>query len=148
LLGWPPAAILILVAKKNADAVRRFWDLFNTQGVDAAVDDLACYADPNVEFHEDPAFPEGGIYRGLEEIRGYVTGFQEHMAGHRMELEELREVGDSVLAFLHEQATGAQSGVAVELRPCFVFSFEAGRLTRIDAYLDRDRALATVGLKE
>ena len=109
---------------------------------------MAHYADPNVEFHEDPAFPEAGIYCGLEEIRGYVTEFQEHMAGHRMELEDLRTVGDSILAFLHEQATGAQSGVAVELRPCFVFGFEAGRLTRIDAYLDRGRALAVVGLKE
>jgi ketosteroid isomerase-like protein len=147
-VGSAAAAILILVAKKNADAVRRFWELFNTQGVDAAVDDMAHYADPSVEFHEDPTFPEGGTYRGLEEIRGYVTEFQEHMAGHRMELEGLREVGESVLAFLHERATGAQSGVAVELRPCFVFGFEAGRLTRIDAYLERERALAAVGLEE
>jgi hypothetical protein len=32
---------------------------------------------------------------------------------------------------------GAQSGVAVELRPCFIFGFRGGRLFRIDAYLDR-----------
>jgi ketosteroid isomerase-like protein len=136
------------MARRDVDAVRRFWDLFNTKGVGAAVDDMAEYADPNVEFHEDRAFPEGGVYRGLEEIRAYATEFQEHMAGHRMEIEELRVVGHSVLAFLHERATGAQSGVAVEERPCFVFSFEDGRLIRVDAYIDRNQALAAVQLEE
>jgi ketosteroid isomerase-like protein len=136
------------VAKKNADAVRRFWELFNTEGVDAAVDYMARYADPDVVFHEDPEFPEGGTYHGLDEIRLYATDFHEHMAEHRFELEELREVGDSVLAFLHERATGAQSGVPVELRPCFIFGFEVDRLTRIDAYLDRRKALDAVGLEK
>ena len=132
----------------NIGRVRRFWELFNTLGVDAAMDDMAHYADPEIEFREDPAFPEGGVYRGVEGIRGYVRQFQEHMTGHRMELEGVREVGNSVVALLHEQATGAQSGVAVELRPSFVFAFEGGWLIRISAYLDRDEALEAVGLKE
>jgi uncharacterized protein len=136
------------MSEENVEIVRRYWELFNAGGVEAATEQLADAFDAAIEFHEDAAFPEGGVYRGMEAIVQYIKQFQELMPGHRIEVEEIREVEDSVVAFVHEQATGSQSGVGVELRPAFVYRFRTGKVVRVDAYLDRQRALEAVGLKE
>jgi ketosteroid isomerase-like protein len=136
------------MSQENVQIVRRYWELFNAGGVEAAARELESAFDPEVEFHEDAAFPDAGVHRGMDAIVAYVKQFQELMVGHEIEVEELREAEDSVVAFVHEVASGSRSTVAVELRPAFVWRFQGGAVVRVEAYLDRQKALEAVGLSE
>ena len=132
------------MSQENVEVVRRFWDAFNRGDVDALFADAA----EDVEFQEDPTFPEAGIYRGRDQILAYLASFQEGMADHRFEIEELRDLGDHVLAFLHEKARGASSGIDVDQRPAFLYKFRDGVIVHVRAYLDRVEALKAVGLED
>jgi ketosteroid isomerase-like protein len=128
------------MSEQNVEAVRRAWEAFNRGDLDAFFADVA----PDVEFEEDPAFPEAAVFRGREEIRTYLAGFQEAMADHRFEIEELRDLGDRVLALVRETARGTSSGADVDQRPAFLYVFRDGLIVRVRAYLDRAEALAAV----
>jgi uncharacterized protein len=131
------------MSQQNVEIVRRGWEAFN-RGDPAFLADFA----EDAEFEEDPAFPEAGVFRGREEILAYIRGFQEQMRDHRFEVEEVRDLGDQVLALLRETARGASSGVHVDQRPAFLFQFRGGRISRMRAYLDRAKALEALGLEE
>jgi ketosteroid isomerase-like protein len=132
------------VSQENVDVVRRAWEAFNQGDLEAFFSDVS----DDVEFEEDPAFPEAGVYRGREEIHAYIASFQEQMANHRFEIEELHDLGDRVLALLHETARGTTSGIGVNQDPAFLYDFRAERIVRVRAYLDRAEALKAVGLEE
>ena len=126
------------MSKQNVEAVRRSWEAFNGGDLDGF---FAGTAD-DIEFVEDPAFPEGGVYRGRDQIRAYLASFQEAMADHRFEIEELRDLGDRVAALLHETARGTSSGVDVDQHPVFLYEFRDGVIVRVRAFLDRAEGLA------
>jgi uncharacterized protein len=132
------------MSRENVEIVRRSWEAFNRGDLDAF---LAALAD-DAEFEEDPLFPEAGVYRGREEILGYTRGFQEQLAGHHFEVEELRDLGDRVLALLHETVRGASSGLEVHEHPAFLYTFRGNRVARVRAYLDRAEALEALELRE
>jgi ketosteroid isomerase-like protein len=129
------------MSAQNVEAVRRAWEAFNRGDPETFFADTAA----EVEFAEDPAFPEAAVFRGREEIVRYLAGFQEAMAEHRFEVEELRDCGDRVLALVHETARGTTSGADVDQRPAFLFEFRNGMIGRVRAYLDRAEGLAAVG---
>jgi uncharacterized protein len=130
------------VSEQNVETVRRSWDAFNRGDLDAFFTDTA----EELEFEEDPTLPEAGIFRGRDEISAYIKSFQEGMADHRFEVEELRDLGDGVLALLHETGRGTSSGIDVEQRSAFLYEFRDGVIVRVRAFLDRSEALARLGL--
>jgi ketosteroid isomerase-like protein len=132
------------MSQENVEIVRRAWTAFNSGDLDAFLEGVA----EDAEFEEDPVFPEAGVFRGREEIAGYIKSFQEQMRDHRFEIDEIRDLGDRVLALLHETARGASSGIEVDQRPAFLYEFRAAQIARVRAYLDRAAALKAVGLEE
>jgi ketosteroid isomerase-like protein len=125
------------VSREHVEIVRSAWEGYNSGDLDALIEPL----DPDCEFHEDPAFPEAGVYRGPEEIRAYLSRFRELMADHSFEIEEVRDLAGGVVALLHERARGKASGVEVSLRPAFVHRFRGDKVVWVRAYLDRGEAL-------
>jgi ketosteroid isomerase-like protein len=130
------------MSDENVETVRRSWDAFDRGDLDAFFADTA----EDIEFEEDPVFPEARIYRGRQEILAYLASFQEAMADHRFEVEELRDLDDRVIALLHETARGTSSGVDVDQHPAILYEFRDGLIDRVRAYLDRAEGLAAVGL--
>src|SRR5690242_2128821 len=128
----------------RGEIVKRAWEAFNSGDLDAFLADVA----DDAEFEEDPAFPEAGVFRGHAEVAAYVRGFQEQMSDHRFEVEEVLDLGDKVLALLHETARGSSSGIAVDQHPAFLYEFQGTRIRRVRAYLHRADALKAVGLEE
>ena len=102
---------------------------------------------PEIEVHEDPRFPEAGVYRGVEEASRYFANFTESFDEFSFELEELRELSeDRVLALFRLRARGKDSGVEVEEQPGWILTVQDGKTRRIDAFLDRADAFAAAGL--
>jgi ketosteroid isomerase-like protein len=103
--------------------------------------------DPNVEYEEDPAFPEAAVYSGRDDVLGYYRQFIAEFQELRFEVEELVDAGgDGVLALLRMHGRGKGSGAAFDFRPAWVFRVHDGRVVRIRAYLDRAEALRATGL--
>jgi uncharacterized protein len=126
------------VSRERAEIVRRQWEAYNRGDMGAFLEPI----DPDCEFHEDPAFPEAGVYRGPEEIAAYISQFREAMVDHSFEIEEVRDLGSAVIALLHERARGKASGVEVDIRPAFVCRFRGEKVVWARAYLDREQTLA------
>jgi ketosteroid isomerase-like protein len=105
------------------------------------------FFDPEVEIHEDPRFPEPGVYRGTEAIRGYLSQFTESFDAFSFEAEDFIDLGDGrVLILFRLRSRGTESGAAVEARPGWIFTIRARKVVRMEAHLDRDEALAAAGL--
>jgi ketosteroid isomerase-like protein len=80
----------------------------------------------------------------IDHIKGYVGTWTDY----RFEVEELAEVGASVVLTVHETARGRGSGVPMEHRYCQVWTFQGGRIVRGGTYHDRADAHAALAAAE
>jgi ketosteroid isomerase-like protein len=104
--------------------------------------------DPEIEFvYADGPAP--GTWRGLD---GMAAGTREWFkAWERVRIEPEKYIeldSELVLAFMHGRARGRTSGVDVSrmAQAGFLFHFRDGKVIKLVVYLDRDRALADLGL--
>ena len=138
------------MSQGNVEVVRRAIGGITLEGADAdarasAVERLA----PDVEFEEDPRFPEARIYRGRTELLRYFTEFMGEFDHYVFTFEELVDAGeDDVLACLHIHGRGKGSNAEFDVRPGWVFTVRHGDVVRIRAYYERAEALEAVGLSE
>jgi ketosteroid isomerase-like protein len=72
-------------------------------------------------------FPDAGVHSRIAGVAAYMRGFLEPWERLTIEVEELTDVGDRVLARVLQSGTGVSSGIAVELRYFQLWTFEAGR---------------------
>jgi ketosteroid isomerase-like protein len=63
-----------------------------------------------------------------------------------IEIEELVDAGDAVLALIHHTARGHSSGMAMDSHDGMLFTFRNGKVVAVDYYTGRERALAAAGL--
>ena len=105
--------------------------------------------DPEVEFHEDPRFPEAGVYRGIEAVREYWGRFTGSFDEFAFEPEDFVDLeGDRVLVLFRLKARGKDSGATAETRPGWIYTIRNGLTVRIDAFLDREEAREAARLTE
>ena len=104
------------------------------------------WADPQIEYVITDGPAPGswtGLARMAEASRDWVSAWRDWHA----EAEEYRELdGQRVLVLLHTTARGKTSGVEIDQMRANLFHIRGGKVTRIVAYWDRDRALADLGL--
>ncbi len=138
------------MSQENVEIVRRAigamsQDVAEADARTAAIQRLA----PNVEFEEDPRFPEARTYRGRGEVLSYFTDFVSQFEHYVLDVEDLIAAGkDDVLCCLHIHGRGRGSSAEFDVRPGWVFTVRDGEVVRIKAYLDRADALEAVGLSE
>jgi ketosteroid isomerase-like protein len=133
------------MSQENVEALRRTIEAVNRGGPDAGLD----VYDPEIEFHEDPKFPEAEVYRGREAVLRYFREFGASFESYRFEIESLRDVADDkVIAVLREHVRGKASGLEVDRRSGWVVTFRDGRVLRLEIYLEPADAFEAVGLRE
>ena len=104
--------------------------------------------DPTVEFHEDPSFPEAGVYSGIEDVRAYFDRFSDSFDEITFRVEDVIGLGNERALGLYELTTRGQgSGAQITSHPGWLFEFRDGRAIRIDAWLDRETALRNAGVE-
>ena len=101
--------------------------------------------DDELTFVVDPEIPDGGDYDGLAGVRTYMERFLEPWESLTIAAESMREAGDKVLVRVVQNGIGQGSGVPVEMRYCQVWTFQDGRVTRLEVILDEERALEAAG---
>jgi uncharacterized protein len=132
------------MSQENVEIAARLAEAFERGGLD----EFREYYHPDIEWHEDPSFPEAGVYRGLEAVEAYNRQFLAEFAEIHYDQQELIDANDSVVANMRIHGRGKASGAPFELSAWWVFTLREGRLIRVHAFLDRTQALEAAGLRE
>ena len=108
------------------------------------------WADPEIQF----VFADGptpGEWTGLAGITDGMRGFLTSWEGWHLIADEYRELdGERVLVLVHYAGRGRESGLDLSLmrtEGANLFHVCGGKVTRLVIYMDRDNALADLGLE-
>jgi ketosteroid isomerase-like protein len=131
------------MSRANVKIVKRGIDAFNQRDPDSfaklATDDFVWL----------PALPgavEAGSYRGREGIESYFAESLDTWEELNVRVDELRDLGDRVLALGRAEGRGRGSGVEVDAPLGFVVEFRGGKMSFVRTYLDHDESLRAAGL--
>jgi ketosteroid isomerase-like protein len=126
----------------NSEIAERFVDHWNETG-EPPWDEL----DPDVVFVIDPSSFVAGTYRGHDGIRALIRLTEEIFDEFRYEVDELIEIGESVLAVGRLRVRGKQSGATGTQSGAWLIRVRDGRIVSYRSYLRREEALEAVGLR-
>jgi ketosteroid isomerase-like protein len=133
------------MSQENVELNYRSHDAFNRR-------DLAAYLalnDPEVEFTPYERIIEGlGPYRGHDGVRDWWEEAFEILPEFRVELEEVRDLGDLTLVRGRLRGQGAGSGAAFERTYWGLFRWRDKRITWWHAFQSEAEALEAAGLSE
>jgi ketosteroid isomerase-like protein len=130
------------MSQENVEVVRKIYDAFEAGDIEG----LLSWVDPEIEFDLSDRLPDEGLHRGREAYRQFLTRTFELWADFRVEVEDLIDAGDAVVAIIHTTATGRVSGIEIDERVGHVFWLRDDIPCRFKVFSDRNEALAAVGL--
>jgi len=107
---------------------------------------LIALADPEVEWHSFFAVgQEGGVYRGHEGTRQYLSDLRDAWETVRAEIDDALAVGDVAVLVGHIHYRGQQSRIETETAAGWNLKFRGEKLLRFRAFREPERALEAVG---
>jgi ketosteroid isomerase-like protein len=128
------------IARGMAAANRRDFDM------------LVVGLDPDLEYRPrsdwSDVFDLQAVFRGHAGYRQAWNRMTEAFDDFRLELQEITDLGDHVLATVIATGHGSRSGVPVTLALFQLFRFGGGLVVWQRDFADRDSALEAVGLSE
>jgi ketosteroid isomerase-like protein len=131
----------VRVEDRRFNLIRDAFDAFEARDVEG----LTAFLHPEIESRVLPPLLNTGTWHGYE---GFIemTGEWESAFGEiGYDERGIQAVDDrNVLVTVHQTATGAGSGVPVELDVVFLIEFEGDRAIRFQIHAERDSALAAI----
>jgi len=137
------------MSQENVEVARRIFTAFNRTFA-AGTADLFEFIDPEIEWIPITALLERTRYRGRSGVRRWIEDMKRDWEVWETIAEEFRDLGDDrVLALGSWHARGRGSGVALDFeRAAWLMRFRHGKMTRLQTFTDRERALEAAGLSE
>jgi len=131
------------MSRGHVETVRRLFERWNAGDHSIPQEDL----DPAVELESPLSSVRGEPYRGHAGIEEWMRDLDEHFVEWRLRVDDVREVGNAVIAIGGVRLRGRASDVAFDQPTAWVLDFGTDRrITRARIYLDADAALKAVGL--
>jgi ketosteroid isomerase-like protein len=133
------------MSQENVEVVRALVEHWNA-GVRSGLTD---YLDPAVELESPFSSVSGTPYRGHAGIEEWTRELDEQFSVWRLRLDDVREVGNTVIAVGSAHGRGRTSGIEFDQPSAVIAAFGSDhRITRARIYADVDAALKAVGLLE
>jgi ketosteroid isomerase-like protein len=135
------------MSRENVEAFERAIEAYNRRDIDAFLEPI----DPEVELQgalQALLESEAKVYRGYEGVRQWVRDIDEALANIRLELPEIHDLGDRLVAIGRLSARGQASGAETESPFGCVVEWKNGKATRVVSFLDRKEAIEAAGLRE
>jgi ketosteroid isomerase-like protein len=132
------------MSQRTVEIVRQIYERWGRGDFRAGVE----LFDPYVLLVLRPEFPDAGAYRGPDEIRRYMRGFLADLKGAAIVGEEFLDAGDTVVVRVNQRATGAGSGVTVDMTYFQIWTFRGKAVIRIENVRERGEALEAAGLSD
>jgi ketosteroid isomerase-like protein len=107
------------------------------------------WADPNIEFVWVGGLEDVEAWSGITAMAEGWRAILEPLDDWHAVPDEFRDLGDErVLVLVRGTGRGKASGVPIQHDGATVFDFRGGKVTRITAYPERDRAVVDLGLEK
>jgi ketosteroid isomerase-like protein len=103
---------------------------------------------PDIEYVNPPGAVETGTYRGIAAYEHALRSLHEAFEDVRIEVREMKDVGDQVVVLATFIARGASSGARREHDEGYVWTVRDGKAVRFQWFNDPAKALKAVGLSE
>jgi uncharacterized protein len=131
------------MSQENVEIVRRGYEAFNRGDIDGVVGLLA----PDFEYVASGLVPGvGGVYRGADGLKGFAETFWAEFDDPRIEIHDLIDAGDQVVASTTMRGHGKQSGAETSWSVWQVWRVRDGTAVGGQGFPSRDDALEAVGL--
>ena len=124
--------------------LRRSFEAWNRNDWDTL---MTCYS-PDVVLVPPAEWPDVETSTTRDALRHQFEQAKAEWEEERVEVDELRDLGDSVLALYRWIGRGRASHVEVEHAVATLHTFRGGRIARIEYFLDQSKALEAAGLRE
>ena len=131
------------MSHENVDLLRESIERFNRNDIEGVLGMM----DPEIRFEHRMAALEGD-FTGVDPVRDWFADIAQHFSSWRIDCDDIRDLGDRVLALGTMRAIGKGSGVEAEVPYTVVAKFRNGLVTHFNDYGDREKALEAVGLEE
>jgi ketosteroid isomerase-like protein len=135
------------MSEENIEVFKRVFEAYGRHDDDALLE----LFDPAVELHPALLVKFGGsasFYQGHSGTRDWLQDLEEAFSERSIQIAEVRDLGERLVAFGTTHFVGRTSGAAIESPLAFVVDFRNGKVLRYRTYLTRDEALEAVGLSE
>jgi hypothetical protein len=106
------------------------------------------FAHPDLVITTAGGFPERGEWRGPEGAREFIEGQMEAFEEMRIDVDELIDGGDRVLAHARFGGKARHTGIELDFSVYHVLTIEDGKTVRLEMYAERTPALEAAGLSE
>ena len=137
-------ASLEAVSQENVKLVESAFEAWNREDLDGFAD----HAAEDVAWVEVSGRPEGPATErvGRARMREGLGSLFDAFESYHLDVEQLHDLDDRVVAVVREVARGRASGLEVDGRWGYVITVENGEFARIEAYRDAAAALEAAGL--
>jgi ketosteroid isomerase-like protein len=133
------------MSRENVEVVWKLFERWNSGDHTAPTE----YLDPSVELETPFSSVSGEPYRGHAGVEEWIRDLDEQFSVWRYCLDDVREVGNAVIAIGSVYGRGRGSGIEFDQPSALVVDFGTShRITRVRIHLDVDAALEAVGLAE
>jgi len=131
------------MSRENVDVVRRGYAYFAASG------ELPEVTAPDFvwDMSKFRGWPERQTYDGIEGARAFLRDWLEAWDDWELEMEELHDAGDKVVAILRQRGRSKTSGLSVDMTFAQVWTIRDGKQARMEMYADPAEALEAVGLR-
>ena len=129
------------MSQENVEVVRRAVESFNEVGFGSEA-----FFDAALVFEEPPEQPAPRVARGREEAIRIFNEFEEAWAEHRSEPEEFRVIDHERVLLLTIEHFRGRDGIEIDQPSAAVFTVRGGKIARMQAFWERETALAAAGL--
>lgn len=89
---------------------------------------------------------EQQIYEGPDGARSFLADWAGAWEDWQLEITELHDAGEKVVAVLHQRGRSKASGLPVDMYFAQVWTLRDGKQTRVETYADPGEALEAAGL--
>jgi uncharacterized protein len=133
------------MSQENVEIVRQLFPAYDRGGLDG----LTEFWHPDINWRAaEGALDDVGLMEGPDALRDYYRQWEETFEKHRMEVEELLDAGDQVVALVRSIAQMKDSDAEIDLRYAIVLSTRDGKIATGREYFTREEALEAAGLSE
>jgi ketosteroid isomerase-like protein len=135
------------MSQENVAAFKRAIEAYNRRDIDAFLEEN----DPEVELQgavQALLESEATVYRGHKGVRQWVQDIDEVLTEVRLELPEIRDLGNRIVALGQLRARGKASGAETTSPFGCVVDWKDGKATRVLSFLSQAQALEAAGLRE
>lgn len=117
--------------EQNLETLRSAYDAYANKDIES----FLALLDDEFEFRQSELVPWGGSYRGREGMIEFLGTITAHVDSG-VEVEEMVEAGEHVVAIGRSHGTVKSSGRPFDVRAVHVWKLRNGKLSSLDVYLD------------